>query len=176
MHTPLIHEISANRRASFFDNIDRFLNPDYMPDQQDVLRARVRSTGIEEAEFTFEDLAFRMLDVGGQRSERRKWIHCFDCVTAVIFCVALSEYDQTLREDESQNRMKESLLLFDEICNSLWFKQTAFILFLNKTDLFRDKIAKKDLTCCFPDYTGTRMHTHSDAYARTHRAREPSPR
>lgn len=136
-----------------------------MPDQQDVLRARVRSTGIEEAEFTFEDLAFRMLDVGGQRSERRKWIHCFDCVTAVIFCVALSEYDQTLREDESQNRMKESLLLFDEICNSLWFKQTAFILFLNKTDLFRDKIAKKDLTCCFPDYTGTDMHTHSDACA-----------
>jgi len=140
--------------AYFFDNVDRFLAQDYLPNDQDVLRARVRSTGIEEAEFTFDDMAFRMLDVGGQRSERRKWIHCFDCVTAVIFCVALSEYDQTLREDESQNRMKESLLLFDEICNSLWFKQTAFILFLNKTDLFREKIAKKDLTCCFPDYTG----------------------
>jgi len=140
--------------AYFFDSIDRFLDPNYLPNEQDVLRARVRSTGIEEAEFTFEDLSFRMLDVGGQRSERRKWIHCFDVVTAVIFCVALSEYDQTLREDETQNRMKESLLLFDEICNSLWFKSTSFILFLNKSDLFKEKIARKDLACCFPEYTG----------------------
>ena len=95
-----------------------------------------------------------MLDVGGQRSERRKWIHCFDCVTAVLFCASLSEYDQTLREDDTQNRMKESLLLFDEICNSPWFRDTAFILFLNKTDLFRDKIQRVPLTVCFPQYNG----------------------
>ena len=95
-----------------------------------------------------------MLDVGGQRSERRKWIHCFDCVTAVIFCASLSEYDQTLREDDSQNRMKESLLLFDEICNSPWFRDTAFVLFLNKTDLFEEKIKRVPLSVCFNDYTG----------------------
>eukprot|EP01098_Paradermamoeba_levis_P008036 TRINITY_DN3345_c0_g1_i3.p1 TRINITY_DN3345_c0_g1~~TRINITY_DN3345_c0_g1_i3.p1 ORF type:complete len:355 (+),score=105.48 TRINITY_DN3345_c0_g1_i3:194-1258(+) len=140
--------------AYFFDNISRFMESDYTPSVQDVLRSRVRSTGIEEAQFKFEDLEFRMLDVGGQRSERRKWIHCFDSVTAVIFCVALSEYDQTLREDETQNRMKESLLLFDEICNSPWFKDTAFILFFNKVDLFREKIAKIDLRLCFEGYTG----------------------
>jgi len=118
------------------------------------LRARVRTTGIQEAEFKFEELEFRMLDVGGQRSERRKWIHCFDSVTAVMFCVALSEYDQVLREDASQNRMKESLLLFDEVSNSHWFKNTSFILFLNKTDLFKEKIARVDLTTCWPNYTG----------------------
>lgn len=95
-----------------------------------------------------------MLDVGGQRSERRKWIHCFDSVTAVMFCVALSEYDQVLREDATQNRMKESLLLFDEVSNSHWFKNTSFILFLNKTDLFKEKIGRVDLTCCWPNYTG----------------------
>eukprot|EP01096_Ripella_sp_DP13-Kostka_P015758 TRINITY_DN747_c0_g1_i1.p1 TRINITY_DN747_c0_g1~~TRINITY_DN747_c0_g1_i1.p1 ORF type:complete len:353 (+),score=173.30 TRINITY_DN747_c0_g1_i1:82-1140(+) len=137
----------------FFNNVDRFVKPDYNPTEQDVLRARVRSTGIDEAEFDFGDLAFRMLDVGGQRSERRKWIHCFDCVTAVIFCASLSEYDQTLREDESQNRMKESLLLFDEICNSPWFRDTMFILFLNKTDLFREKILRVPLNVCFSEYT-----------------------
>lgn len=46
-----------------------------------------------------------MLDVGGQRSERRKWIHCFDGVTVVLFCASLSEYDQVLREDMTQVRM-----------------------------------------------------------------------
>jgi len=138
----------------FFDNIERFMSPSYVPTQADVLRARVRSTGIEEAEFKFEDIAFRMVDVGGQRSERRKWIHCFDYVTEVIFCVALSEYDQTLREDDTQNRMKESLLLFDEICNSHWFRNTTFILFLNKTDLFKEKIQRIDLKTCFPNYIG----------------------
>jgi len=140
--------------AYFFENIERFMSPSYVPTQADVLRARVRSTGIEEAMFKFEDIFFRMVDVGGQRSERRKWIHCFDGVTAVIFCVSMSEYDQSLREDDTQNRMRESLLLFDEICNSHWFRNITFILFLNKTDLFREKILQTDLKVCFPNYTG----------------------
>jgi len=96
-----------------------------------------------------------MVDVGGQRSERRKWIHCFDEVTAILFVCGLSEYDQYLREDETQMRMHESILLFDEICNSSWFQNTSIILFLNKEDLFRDKITKVDLKICFPNYDGT---------------------
>jgi len=150
--------------AYFFENVDRFVADGYIPTQQDVLRARVRTTGIQEAEFKFEELEFRMLDVGGQRSERRKWIHCFDSVTAVMFCVALSEYDQTLREDATQNRMKESLLLFDEVCNSHWFKAASFILFLNKTDLFREKIARVDLNVCFPGYTGGLNFENASAF------------
>jgi len=46
-------------------------------------------------------LCSRLFDVGGQRSERKKWIHCFEDVTAIIFCVAMSEYDQVLHEDET---------------------------------------------------------------------------
>lgn len=45
-----------------------------------------------------------MVDVGGQRSERRKWIHCFENVTSIIFLVALSEYDQILFESENEVR------------------------------------------------------------------------
>jgi GTPase SAR1 family protein len=138
----------------FFDRIDILTQPGFMPSQEEVLRIRVRSTGIEEAEFKFKDIKFRMVDVGGQRSERRKWIHCFDSVNAIIFCVALSEYDQVLREDDTQNRMKESLLLFQEIVNSHWFRNTTFIIFFNKMDLFKQKIKEKPLTDCFPNYTG----------------------
>ena len=83
-----------------------------------------------------------MFDVGGQRNERKKWIHCFEGVTAVLFVAAISAYDQVLYEDENTNRMVEALNLFSEICNSNWFRDTAMILFLNKRDLFMEKIKK----------------------------------
>ena len=86
-----------------------------------------------------------MIDVGGQRTERRKWIHCFDDVTAVIYVVSLSGYDQVCFEDATQNRLVESLDLFADTRNNKWFKNTPFILFLNKVDLFKKKIADIDL-------------------------------
>ncbi len=96
-------------------------------------------------EYIIDNVKFVMYDVGGQRNERKKWIHCFDEVTAVIFVAAISEYDLVLYEDNTQNRMVESLNLFHEICNSKWFENTSIILFLNKKDLFEDKISKVDI-------------------------------
>lgn len=112
-----------------------------------------------------------MFDVGGQRSERKKWIHCFENVTSIIFCVALSEYDQVLLEENNQvnflvgriwnfadkdlqNRMMESLVLFDSVVNSRWFMRTSIILFLNKVDLFKQKLGRSPLGNYFPDYSG----------------------
>ena len=97
-----------------------------------------------------------MLDVGGQRSERKKWIHCFDEAKAVIFIAALSDYDLTLFEDPSVNRMKESIRLFSSIANNRWFISASMILFLNKSDIFNEKLMKKStsITVCFPNYKG----------------------
>jgi GTPase SAR1 family protein len=119
-----------------------------------VLRCRVKTTGIVETEFEYNGFKFKLFDVGGQRNERKKWIHCFDNVTAVIFVTAMSEYDLKCYEDDSTMRMKESLVLFDEICNSRYFQDTDIILFFNKLDLFKEKIKNVDLKVCFPDYTG----------------------
>lgn len=116
--------------------------------------ARVKTTGITETTFKIDNLIYRMFDVGGQRSERKKWIHCFENVTAIIFLAAISEYDQVLIEDETVNRMTEALTLFDSICNSKWFSSTSMILFLNKIDLFKDKLPKSKLVEYFPDYNG----------------------
>lgn len=138
----------------FFNNVERIGSPDYTPNVADILRARIKTTGIYETRFQMGKLDCHMFDVGGQRSERRKWINCFDNVTLIIFCVALSEYDQVLLEESSQNRMAESLVLFDSIINSRWFARTSVVLFLNKIDVFTEKLPYSPLENYFPDYNG----------------------
>jgi guanine nucleotide-binding protein G(i) subunit alpha len=143
---------------SYFDSIDRIAAHDYVPNDQDVLRSRVKTTGITETTFIIQDLTYRMFDVGGQRSERKKWIHCFENVTTILFLVAISEYDQLLFEDETVNRMQEALTLFDSICNSRWFVKTSIILFLNKIDRFKEKLPVSPMQNYFPDYEGTKPY------------------
>lgn len=141
--------------APYFLNIvQRTFKRDYIPEEQDILRSRIATVGIIESNISCEGKVFKFYDVGGQRGERKKWIHCFDKVRAIMFVAASSEYDQFLEEDRSKNRMQESLDLFKSITNLLWFKQTAKILFLNKEDIFLQKIEKIDLGAFFPEYTG----------------------
>jgi GTPase SAR1 family protein len=136
----------------YFTHAQRFAAEEYLPTLEDIIRAKVRTTGITETNFTVSGTEFIMVDVGGQRSERRKWLHCFGDVTAVIFLVALNEYDMVLEEDNTTNRMEESIKLFQKLTGSQWFKTTSFILFLNKSDLFDEKTKKKPLKDFFEDY------------------------
>lgn len=95
-----------------------------------------------------------MIDVGGQRGERKKWIHCFENITSIIFVVDLDSYDETLLEETSQNRMMDSLLLFEAVVNSPSFSRTSIILLLNNTAEFEQKLAKAPLNNYFPEYSG----------------------
>jgi len=149
----------------YLNNITRISSVDYIPNDQDVLRSRVQTTGVIESEFQHKGHKFLLVDVGGQRSERKKWIHCFEDITAVLYCVGMSEYDQVLYEDNETNRIHESLKLFHEICQSKWFGQTAIILFLNKCDLFQEKVeAGKPITSAFPDYKGAQTYHDCSEY------------
>ena len=97
----------------------------------------------------FQDLFITMIDVGGQRSERKKWLRCFDSIQAVIFIASLAEYDQVLAEDGVTNRMRESIVLFGQMCEHTYLEKTNMILFLNKKDLFATKLKTKPLSICF---------------------------
>ena len=67
-----------------------------------------------------------MFDVGGQRSERKKWIHCFEGVTAIIFCVALSGYDLVLAEDEEMNRsVSRSVMSYPDMAVTTIYAQSG---------------------------------------------------
>lgn len=138
----------------YFEHVNRFASPEFVPTQEDMLRARIKTTGIRELRFSIKEINFTIVDVGGQRSERRKWIHCFDNVTSIIYLVALDEYDMKLEEDNRTNRMEESLQLFGEVSGSQFFaeKEISWILFLNKTDLFTEKIKTRPLSRYFEDF------------------------
>ena len=117
-----------------------------------------------EQKFEMKKNMFHVFDVGGQKSERKKWINCFDSVTAVIFVAAISCYDEVMFEDEERNSMSDSIELFGKISNEEAFKETAMILFLNKKDLYAEKIKTKPITICpdFKHYNGT-----ADSYDET---------
>ncbi|XP_022754712.1 guanine nucleotide-binding protein alpha-1 subunit-like isoform X1 [Durio zibethinus] len=155
------NELQVPDCASYFmENLQRFSDANYIPTKEDVLYARVRTTGVVEIQFSpvgenkRSGEVYRLFDVGGQRNERRKWIHLFEGVTAVIFCAAISEYDQTLFEDEQKNRMMETKELFDWVLKQPCFEKTSFMLFLNKFDIFEKKVLKVPLNVCewFKDY------------------------
>lgn len=138
----------------FLDNLDRIGQPNYIPSRQDILFARKATKGIVEHDFVIKKIPFKMVDVGGQRSQRQKWFQCFDGITSILFMVSSSEYDQVLMEDRRTNRLVESMNIFETIVNNKLFLNVSIILFLNKTDLLVEKLHQSDITKHFPEYRG----------------------
>lgn len=126
----------------FMKDIERIWSADYLPTEDDWLRVRVRTSGVVKEVFKLDGIEFQIWDVGGQRNERRKWIHVFDNVQALIFFGAINEYDQKLFENNRVNRIHEALELFETVANDEVFEDAGLILFLNKSDLYADKLNK----------------------------------
>uniref|UniRef100_A0AAY4BG74 Guanine nucleotide-binding protein G(Olf) subunit alpha n=1 Tax=Denticeps clupeoides TaxID=299321 RepID=A0AAY4BG74_9TELE len=124
----------------FLDRIDPVSQHDYTPTDQDLLRCRVLTSGIFETRFQVDKVNFHMFDVGGQRDERRKWIQCFNDVTAIIFVAASSSYNMILKWS---------------VDVKMFLRTISVILFLNKQDMLAEKIlaGKSKLEDYFPEYT-----------------------
>jgi len=138
----------------FLEQVALIKQSSYIPTEQDILRCRVLTSGIFETKFSIDKVNFHMFDVGGQRDERRKWIQCFNDVTAIIYVTASSSYNLVLREDASQNRLRESLELFASIWSNRWLRSISIILFLNKQDLLAEKVkaGKSKIEDYFPEF------------------------
>jgi len=148
----------------YMKNLDRFCNPDFVPTEEDCVMARIRTTGIVESDLEQkfnnsiegepDTIKFKVVDVGGQRNERKKWMHCFDDVKAILFIVSLAGYNQVLFEDNTKIRLTEDLELFKDITSRKNFQNTPIFLFLNKKDLFETMIKEASLSHLFPEYDG----------------------
>ncbi|XP_061455396.1 guanine nucleotide-binding protein subunit alpha-12 isoform X2 [Rhineura floridana] len=138
----------------FLDNLDRIGQLNYFPSKQDILLARKATKGIVEHDFIIKKIPFKMVDVGGQRSQRQKWFQCFDGITSILFMVSSSEYDQVLMEDRRTNRLVESMNIFETIVNNKLFFNVSIILFLNKMDLLVEKVRNVSIKKYFSDFKG----------------------
>lgn len=136
------------------DRVGILGSEEYMPSNEDLLRCYARTTGIAEY-VVLEDTKFVVLDVGGQRIERKKWVHCFEEANCFIFIVGLSDYHQTMLEDPNENRLAEQLKLFEGVLDLCPNKPV--VLLFSKADLLREKLADPNaplVSSLFPDYKG----------------------
>jgi len=152
--------VGISKSLSYFvRNLDRIAKKPsaYRPTKQDVIYVHLPTTGVIESQFDIRNHRFKIVDVGGQRTERKKWMNLFTDVTGVVFLASLTGFDEVLEEDPETLRMVEALRLFKEVLEK--FDSMAacpsIILMLNDSDLFRQKISQgHSIRNCFPDYPG----------------------
>lgn len=151
-NNPLVHELlqSQNVRLEessgfFLDSLDRVTAARYMPTDDDILRARLKTLGVSEHRFKISTSGaireWKIYDVGGHRSQRAAWAPYFDDMNAIIFLAPISCFDQVLEEDRKVNRLEDSFKLWTMIVSNPLLKHTNLILFLNKIDILRTKLA-----------------------------------
>ena len=166
-------DIDANA-AYFLSSLERICGEDYSPTEEDILSVRTPTkgerivtvfrnyflqtsfSGIVETTFQISRLSLSLIDVGGQRTERKHWLHCFSTVNAVLFVAALTEFDSALPNHSVSTRMDESLTLFGSVCNAKWFEHASMVLFLNKKDLLEEKLQSQPdaVQDKYPDFKG----------------------
>ncbi|KAG7087734.1 hypothetical protein E1B28_013679 [Marasmius oreades] len=129
----------------FLNDVERIAVNDYEPTDDDIIRARLRTLGVQEYRITFDHgrsvgQEWRLYDVGGTRSCRAAWYPYFEDVHAIIFLAPISCFDEKLAEDRRINRLEDSYLLWRSVCSCQLLARTQLILFLNKTDLLEKKL------------------------------------
>lgn len=144
-------------------NLERLSSDVETANNEDVLYARKRTTGTNAIEFNFKGKDFRFVDVGGQKSERRHWDQIIDKPDAVVFFVALTDWNLPTVGNPSITKLMESLEIFKDVVDYEAFRGTYWILMLNKIDLFKDKILRVSLKETFSDFTGNEKDSDDGA-------------
>ncbi|KAI9686854.1 MAG: guanine nucleotide-binding protein subunit alpha [Bathelium mastoideum] len=150
----------------YLDEIQRIVGACCTPTTEDILRSRARTTGIHKKVLVFEAMPCMIFDVGGERSERRKWIHCYDNVDVVIFTIDAIALNKNLYEDEECNSMQEQLVLFNSIAKSRTFTTANFIVVFTRLDKLEDCLNNCNVQEYLPDCpTSTSGNTSCITYS-----------
>ncbi|KAI0701994.1 G-alpha-domain-containing protein [Cytidiella melzeri] len=127
----------------YLDDLARLTALNYCPSDEDVFKARLKTVGVCEHKFEMESglesgTEWRIIDVGGSRSQVTTWVPFFD--DAIIFLAPISAFDQTLVEDKSVNRLEDSVMLWKAVCSNKLLEKVELVLFMNKCDILDHKL------------------------------------
>jgi len=163
------HPINVSAKY-FLDAVERIGAPNYLPITEDIIRMRKSTEGVITHDFHVpgnsknDEYLFRITDVGGEAMERQKWFEIIEHYSrlpqrspiCMIFLVAVDEFDtQVIYQDRARNRLNESADIFLQLRSLQWIpRETNFILFLNKVDVFREKIQTVHIGDHFPKFNG----------------------
>jgi len=158
-HTELL---TVTHFGYFWEHINRVILPDFSPNDEDIIRARVRTAGANSSSIFIDRRYFEFYDVGGQKPERAKWqvVLSENKFTTIIYFVAADEFDvENEDQDTNRTKMEISRFIFSELVNSQMVDENCpIVLFLNRTDLFEirmnDPEGFQSFQDTFPDYFG----------------------
>eukprot|EP01084_Bolivina_argentea_P170634 295681_1 len=147
----------------FLDKVHEVGRSDYVPTEMDILYVYHRTTGVIEQRTSINGLIYHIFDLGKQKSERKKWIHCFESVNVVTYQASLAHLNTFMFEDEEKNAMVDNINLWKEIVNNEWFKETVFVLIFTHWDIYEEmSISDIEKAPIFADYEGKK--TKQDYY------------
>eukprot|EP00761_Pharyngomonas_kirbyi_P000975 gb/GECH01000976.1/.p1 GENE.gb/GECH01000976.1/~~gb/GECH01000976.1/.p1 ORF type:complete len:471 (+),score=105.61 gb/GECH01000976.1/:1-1413(+) len=145
--------------AYFFDNISRIGRVSYVPSVEDMVRDYLKTGKPQKDWIVFNSQVYKIIDTGGTRPERKKWVNVIKSTNSYVFVCALSDFNEVMLEDNETNRMMESLDLFEEICNSYFVDNCQIFLVFNKSDLFREKLEHFKIIDYFNDFPSHQENT-----------------
>jgi GTPase SAR1 family protein len=150
----------------FFEQVQTVMADGYAPTDEDILRARIRSIGIDSVNFSIAGAEIRIFDVGGQQSERSKWEEVLGRSSGVIFCVSFADFDKPMFEvlPRIEPRIRDSLHIFNALTHRACLAAAPFFLICNKFDAFRQKIENTNaFVKIFPEFEGDPHNTDACA-------------
>nr|AAG32089.1 heterotrimeric G protein alpha subunit [Caenorhabditis elegans] len=163
----------------YLENLTRIADPTYLPNQEDIVHSRKATMSINSIVFEYTGVSLLMIDVGGQRSERKKWLHLFDDAKVVLFVIDLTGYAKRSEEsrmelsrfpkffrDVGSNAydMKVALKIFNEVAAASALANAVFLLFFNKVDLFKEILSQVNLQPCFSKFDGENTYEETSKY------------
>jgi len=140
----------------FLSKMAELTRKNYVPSFEDILRSRKKTVGVADQIFEIRGKKLKVVDVGGQKNERRKWINFFANVDAVVYVSSLSEYDQLTYENNTTPRLIDSINVFKTFYETKDMSAVPVYLVLNKLDVMTEKCqtGQRKMSQFHRDFTG----------------------
>lgn len=163
----------------YLENLERISSVDYLPNEEDIVHSRKATVSINSISFEYTGVSLCMIDVGGQRSERKKWLPLFDDAKVVLFVIDLTGYAKKSEESRMELHrfpklfrdigtdafdMKVALKIFNEVAGASALANAVFLLFFNKVDLFKELLPQVNLQPCFSKFEGENDYDNTSKF------------